>query len=306
MASGTFARGCCCAVLLFPLTAPAQADTSAAGHAPVADTAAAVRTNTYFYGALSTSYAASENWGGLDLRHHAFSGNLLYRHAAAGNGRSHLHVVMADLGYLKFVDSTWVKHLDRLQVALLWSAAGRRVQRSWSMALSTQFLPTAFLEYDLAEGRMRERAVGGFLNPFTLDAGHGVVWSFWEKSSLNCAFATVRLTASPKATTAPAFVDARTLEGDKAYYFLSYGFSLAALIDRPLGTRVQWLNGTRFFANGIDRDHVNLSFSNLVIVKLWTYLQLRLDTRLAYDPLVSYDLQFRQEVLLGFFYERNR
>ncbi|MBS1583159.1 MAG: hypothetical protein JST66_13255 [Bacteroidetes bacterium] len=303
MAAGTFARCCGCAVLLLPLTAPAQADTSAIGRI-IADTAATMRTNTYFYGALSTSYAASENWGGLDLRHHAFSGNLLYRHTAAGSGRSHLHVAMADLGYLKFVDSTWVKHLDRLQVALLWSTAGRRVRRSWSAALSTQFLPTALLEYDLAEGRTRERAVGGFLNPFTLEAGHGVVWSFWEKSSIDLAFATVRLTASPKATTAPAFVDARTLEGDKAYYFLSYGFSFAALIDRPLGTRVQWLNSTRLFANGIDRDHVNLSFSNLVIVKLWTYLQLRLDTRLAYDPLVNYDLQFRQEVLLGFFYER--
>lgn len=44
----------------------------------------------------------------------------------------------------------------------------------------------------------------------------------------------------------------------------------------------------------------------MVIVKLWKYLQLRLDTRLAYNPLFTYDMQFRQEVLLGFFYEHRK
>jgi hypothetical protein len=44
----------------------------------------------------------------------------------------------------------------------------------------------------------------------------------------------------------------------------------------------------------------------MVIVKLWKYIQLRFDTRLAYNPMLNYDLQFRQEALVGFFYERNK
>ena len=50
---------------------------------------------------------------------------------------------------------------------------------------------------------------------------------------------------------------------------------------------------------------MNLQLSNMVIVKLWKYLQLRFDTRLAYNPLLNDKMQFRQEALIGFFYERN-
>lgn len=68
----------------------------------------------------------------------------------------------------------------------------------------------------------------------------------------------------------------------------------------------RWVNNSRFFGNGLDQDHVNFQFSNMVIVKLWKYLQLRLDTRLAYNPMLNYKMQFRQEALIGFFYERNK
>lgn len=261
---------------------------------------------TFLYGSLSTSYTASRNWGGQDLRNYAFTGNLLYRHTLFSTERSHAHQVAADMGYLKFVDSTWTKHLDRLQVNLLWNSTGRKLNHSYTIVLATQFLPSSILEYDPAEDRMKERPVGGFMNPFSLEAGYGAVWSFWQGSNINFAFATLRFAGSPKATTAPTFTDASTMEGKRAYYFLNYGFSITAAIKQPIGKHVEWINSTRFFGNGLDRDHVNLDVQNMVVVKLWKYLQLRMDTRLAYNPLLNYDLQFRQEVLLGFFFERNR
>lgn len=87
---------------------------------------------------------------------------------------------------------------------------------------------------------------------------------------------------------------------------MNYGFSVATAINKNFGDHVQWINNTRIFGNGLDRDHVNLQFSNMVIVKLWKYLQLRFDTRLAYNPMLNYKMQFRQEALIGFFYERNK
>ena len=260
------------------------------------------------YGSLSTSFAASQNWGGQDLTNYAFTGNLLYRHNLLRGGRSHSHShqLAVDLGYVKFVDSTWVKHIDRFQANLLWNSTGRKFNHSYSIVLATQFLSNTMLEYSAEEERLKERPVGGFLDPFSLDVGYGAVWSFWQGSNINFAFATLRFSGSPKATTAPAFTDANTIEGKKAFYFLNYGFFITTAIKKPIGKHVEWINATRFFANGMDRDHVNLDFSNMVIVKLWKYLQLRMDTRVAYNPLLNYDIQFRQEVLVGFFYERNR
>lgn len=264
------------------------------------------RTLSSLYGSLSASYATSQNWAGQDLKNYAFATNLLYRHTLFGSERSHAHQLAADLGYLKFVDSTWVKHIDRIQVNLLWNSSGRKFNHSYSIVLATQFLPNAILEYNLEEGRLEERAVGGFLNPFALDAGYGAVWSFWQGSNINFAFATLRFSGSPKASMAPSFTDNNMIEGRNALYFLNYGFSITAAINKPIGEHLQWINSTRFFGNGVDRDHVNFDFNNMVIVKLWKYLQLRMDTRLAYNPMLNYDLQFRQELLIGFFYERNK
>jgi hypothetical protein len=89
-------------------------------------------------------------------------------------------------------------------------------------------------------------------------------------------------------------------------YYASYGFGLVTAINKPFGKHVQWLNNSRAFCNGFDKDHVSFDVANMLIVKLWKYIQFRFDTRLAYNPLLNYDLQFRQEALVGFFYERIR
>ena len=103
------------------------------------------------YGSLSASYAASQNWGGQDLKNYAFMGNLLYRHSLFAGTRSHMHQLMVDVGYLKFVDSVWVKNMDRLQTNFLWSSTGNRFNRSYTIAFGTQFLPYTFLAYDIEQ-----------------------------------------------------------------------------------------------------------------------------------------------------------
>ncbi len=261
---------------------------------------------TSLYGSLSASYASSSNWNGRDRRNFALVGNLLYTHDRITPGHSHSHQLLADLGYLKFADSTWEKSLDRLQVNLLWNRNGKKFNSSYSVAFGTQFLPSAFQEYDIEQDKLVERSVGGFLNPFNLQLGYGGVFTFWGLSNINFAFATLQMSSSPKEFTSPAFTDANVIEGKQAYYFMNYGFSVSTAINKNFGDHVQWINNTRFFGNGLDRDHVNLQFNNMVIVKLWKYLQLRFDTRLAYNPMLNYKMQFRQEALIGFFYERNK
>ncbi|MCI1751913.1 MAG: DUF3078 domain-containing protein [Flavobacteriales bacterium] len=262
--------------------------------------------NSSLYGSLSASYASSSNWYGQDLSNFAVAANLLYTNNLFADSHNHSHQVMLDLGYLKFVDSTWEKSLDQLQVNLLWNTTGKRINTSYTVSFGTQFLPSSYPEYDFEQDILIERAYGGFLNPFNLQLGYGGVFSFWGKSNINFAFATLQVSSSPKGITSPTFIDANVIEGKRAYYFMNYGFSIAAAINKPFGDHVQWVNNTRFFGNGLDRDHVNLQLSNMVIVKLWKYLQLRFDTRLAYNPLLNYQMQFRQEALIGFFYERQK
>ena len=132
---------------LFPLTIRAQTDTlqrsgtrpscdTSAWNCPLVDSTGAFAdsstaiTSSSLYGSLSASYASSSNWNGQNLRNFALVGNLLYTHSLFAAKHGHLHQVMADLGYQKFVDSTWVKSIDRLQVNLLWNKTSRKFNLS--------------------------------------------------------------------------------------------------------------------------------------------------------------------------------
>jgi len=262
------------------------------------------RVTNSLYTSLSSSYSTSSNWQGQDQRNFSFLGNVLYKHSAQDSTHSHAHQVLADLGYLKFVDSLWVKSVDRFQVNLLWAAHARRFEHAYSILLNTQFLPNTTWRYDLELQRSSSTSVGGFLRPFTLEAGYGAVLRFWNTSSINFAFATLKLSGYPKEITAPQFQDATLIQSHAMNYYMSYGLGLITAINKPIGQRLQWLNNSRAFCNGFDKDHANFEISNMLIVKLWKYIQFRFDTRLAYNPLLNYQVQFRQEALVGVFYEQ--
>jgi hypothetical protein len=261
---------------------------------------------SFLYAGVSSSYATSTNWDGRDLRNFSLTANVQYTHGGIVGERSHAHQVLADVGYLKYVDSIWVKSLDKLQVNLMWASKGLRMKHSYSVLLSTQFLPNSTWRYDVEQDRMLEQRLGGLLRPFSLEMGYGAVFSFWEKSTINFAFATLKLSGYPKDMVAPPFRDATLIHAPSTNYYASYGIGLIAAINKPIGKHLVWLNNSRAFCNGFDSDHANFDVSNMLIIKLWKYVQLRFDTRLAYNPVINYDLRFRQEVLVGFFYERKK
>jgi hypothetical protein len=258
------------------------------------------------YGSVSASYASSDNWQGRNLRNFALAGNLQLRHNAFHGEHSHSHQVLLDLGYLKFIDSLWVKHADRVQLNLLWARTQRKWRQSYTVAFNTQMIPNKTYYYDYIEKETKERKVGGFLNPFYLQTGYGGVFMFWGTSSINFAFATLKVNSQPRVNYNPTFAGETFAENDKAVYFMSYGFSIATNINKEIGKHLRWTNTSMLFGNGLDRDHVQYDITNTIVVKLWKYLQLRCDTRIGYHPISTYDIQFRQEFLIGFFYERNK
>lgn len=248
---------------------------------------------------LSSSYSANANWQGQDFQHYAFAGNIIARHQKTGMRWNHQHLILADLSYIKFIDSLWFKNTDRFQMNLLWSEEGARFRHSYAINFSTQILPSFHYNYDF-ENRVniRERTAWGFC-PSTLEMGYGITKQFWETSSINLAFATIKMSALPLNSTFENASDEQLAKGNRAYYKLEYGLMFTTNIQKRLNDRVTWMNGSRFFCNAFNRDQVTLDIQNRITIQLWKFLQLRFETRLAYNPLTNYHFQFSQEVMLG-------
>ena len=64
-------------------------------------------------------------------------------------------------------------------------------------------------------------------------------------------------------------------------------------------------NDSRLFFNALNRTAINFDFNNRIAIRFLKYLQLRFDLHLIYNPDYSKNLQYRQEVLLGVFYENH-
>jgi len=253
---------------------------------------------------LTTSYATNSNWQGKDYRNFSFAGSINYRHALVSGNWQHQHLFIADLSYLKFIDSIWIKNTDRLNMNLLWSEDGHKFRHSYAINFNTQMLPSYTYRYDYETGQNHSEKISYVFCPATLDLGYGMVRNFWNASNLNLAFATLKLSSYP-------LINGETPEqqlahGKNAWYKMEYGLALSTNIRKPIGERVEWWNDSKLFCNAINRDQVTFDFNNKIIVKLLRYLQLRFDTRMSYQPLINYKLQFSQEVTLGVFFEKAR
>ncbi len=260
--------------------------------------------NSYLQSSLSASYSDQRNWLGQDFKNLSFAGSINYSHNASAKGWRHQHIAMADLSYLKFIDSLWFKNTNRIAINLLWHEQQSKILHSYSLAFQSQFLPSYQYNYDY-EKRIMVRSHSAYsFNPSALELGYGALLQFWQTSSINFAFASLRFTSTPKPSAISADELPHFATTNRSYLNINYGFSVSTNIRKKMGDRVEWWNNSRVFCNAVDREHINFECLNRINIKLWKYLQLRFDTKLAYNPQLNYNIQFSQEVLVGIFFEK--
>lgn len=252
---------------------------------------------------LSGSYTTSRDFQGHEFRNLAFAASGFYQDDLTGPTRKHSHKFLADVSLLKFIDSCWTKGNDRIQANFLWSTSDRKWTHSYSVVFATQFLPNERARYDPESGTTSVERYGGFLSPANLELSYGATWCPWSFSTIQFGFASARVIVAPKASLQPPDRE-HFAQSDKTVYDLQYGGSLVVAINHPLTDRIDWFNSSRLFCNAFDRDHVSMDFMNRFCIKLWKYLQLRFESRMAYDPMISYNIKFSQEILLGVFFEK--
>ena len=66
-----------------------------------------------------------------------------------------------------------------------------------------------------------------------------------------------------------------------------------------------WENTSDFFLSGGKKLNYTIDFDNRFSFVFFRFMQFRLDTHLIYDKLYFHGWQFRQELLLGLFLDKN-
>jgi hypothetical protein len=261
---------------------------------------------TSFLATVATSFTENRNWQTMDYRNYSFLGNIDYTNKVNTRGLNHLYQVRGELGFLKFLDSTWYKNSDNLNILAQWTEnSSNRITHSYSVLLKSQFADTWKYNTDMNGNSAREWR-GGLLNPLTFLVAYGLNYDFWKRCFLNFAFATIKINARPRYDAALLPTEKELARTEKFFIISEYGLSMQSGISKKIYENVFWDNKTQFFANGINKNQVTLDFQNRLTIVFVKCFQFRGDTHIVYDPLYSYRLQYKQEFFFGVFLEIKR
>jgi hypothetical protein len=149
---------------------------------------------------------------------------------------------------------------------------------------------------------------GSFLIPFDLELGYGFAVTFWEHSTVNFALATVRLRGIPDAaaTGNDFYENDKLIRLRKGFMIMNYGASGQWYIRKDLNDKVEWSSNGRFFLDGFNRESVGMFMSNTITFSIWRYLKLVIESVSTYNSFRSYKMQYRNQIMLGWYYTGNK
>jgi hypothetical protein len=252
---------------------------------------------------FSASYVHYKDWKYNGINNYSFLARANINYDTIGNNwETHIRF-NGELGYMKFIDSIWYKNTDGLDLSAdVVKSNSKRFQNIFSFYFTSQFLSNYEI-YSTETGESQRRWVNGFGNPMNIDLGYGTTICFWKTSRINLTFVTLHTSTTPLLD-----LETTTSGNDiiykKTLITSEYGLGMQTFIRKPIGKRVRWENYSRAFANAINRDKFNIDFRNRIIVKVFKYLDLIVDSRIRYVPYPPYKFQFRNELMLSFTFER--
>lgn len=142
------------------------------------------------------------------------------------------------------------------------------------------------------------------MNPAAITLGYSFTFDFLENSNLLIAPATLQVNIQPEQSTSMTFKERPLLKSKHSHIYSRYGFSAFLNMDEYFYKDFILLqHRSQFFLNAMSAQHIQFDISNRLCFRFLKYVQLRFDTTLTYLPEQTLKLQYKQEVLLGIFYE---
>lgn len=259
--------------------------------------------NITYNSTFSASYIRYHNWKYSGYNNFSFlTRQSVCYDSIAEKWETHIRF-NGELGYMKFIDSTWYKNNDYCDFSTEFIKNDTKaISRMFTLYANTQFISdyeTTFNDSGLLTREWR----AGFGNPLNIDLGYGVNWTFWKNCRINLTYVTLRTTALP-IYQVPDIDTNTNFVRNKTVIMSEYGLGLQTFIRHDLNDRIRWENYSRFFGNAVHRQKFNIDFRNRIVIKALKNLHLIFDSRIMYKPYPPYKFQFRNELMLTFVLEK--
>ena len=250
---------------------------------------------------LSGSFIGLNNWKGESYKNVTFlSGSDFYSSRTAGIN----HVIVSaktELGFNGILDSSWVKSADLFNIQYLVRKRNKSLSQSWNALMNSQFMTTFVYEMNSSQQLVRKWK-GTFLNPSSVELGYGLGLLFWEKSMINLSLASARFRVDPAVESYVQPEHGVLGQVKRGFLIFDYGVSGQLLLVKNFSTALEWNSSGKVFMKGVQKEQIQFDISNTMSYKFWKFLEMRADLKWVYDPLISFRMQYRNEILFGLFF----
>jgi len=255
---------------------------------------------------LSTSFLNTSNWKGSSFSSFSTTVNSDFYLATTTETANLVFTIKSDLGFTKFIDSTWSKHADKLYTQFIWKKKKSKIDQSYATSVTAQLLNSYLYKYDAIQKKTSKTLTGSFFNPSNFDAGYGIGISFWKKSIFNLSVASARIKIDPAENASEITPGLRLGSVKHGIILFDYGCSVQLLILKSWKEKFEINSSSKIFMEGFELSHLHLDMSHKINYSIWKWLQLRADIKMVYDPNTSMKMQYRNELLFGVFYEASK
>ncbi len=262
---------------------------------------------TNYHISISGTFSAQHNWYDDDNNYKSvallFNGDVTHRITSAKLKQN--YSFRTNLGYLKILDSIWIKNNDYWRInAVITENQNKLFTHTYTITARSQYLNSYRYVYNPDNDQSVKTKSATFFNPAIITLAYGLCYSFWDNNFINFNFAAVNFTTKPRFGKYLKSNDHELAKTKSMYLYAEYGMNIQTNISKDINPFTQWENYTYFFANGINKQQINLDFSNCVRFKFLKYMQFRVDTHILYDALYSTRLQYQLDFTIGLFWDK--
>ncbi len=255
----------------------------------------------YYKGGISATYSMQKNWNDNQTSFITLQTAWLVDYHKEKDESHTFHHLNTEVSYVYYPDSIWKTNTDYLKLNLQWNKKkNNKWERNTALFFATRYLNK--YNNNIPNNYWQE----GFLNPMELSFSYGWRKRVFKKSSINISLSSLRLMVTPasrvnlKNEATVQFKNNTTITGQ-------YGFQAQNFINETFcNERLLWINDSRVYINQLSEKGILFDAHNILAIKIYKFLEVRIDTKLQYDYLISSKLRFKQEALLGVYYSSSK
>ncbi len=255
---------------------------------------------------LTGSLLSLANWKGETFESVTLLSATNYQSNKAIGAGLHMFTGKSELGYNYIKDSLWNKQADLLNLQYLVKIQRQKVSQSVNALLNTQLLTSFRYEMDINQQKYQRIRTGTFMNPASMELGYGMNILFWQKSALNISIASARLRVDPITNSLTKPFEGVIGRVNKGWLLFDYGISGQLLVVKRFPNELEWNSSGKLFLKGFTKDAIQFDISNTLSYQFWKHLEMKADLKWIYDPMISFRMQYRNELLFGFVYKLDK